>query len=279
MLLIRMRLRVMTYNILVGGVGPQGLDRTAELLQVIEAARPDVVAIEEAQGFLPEERGTLYAYARRLGMTGVIGRSDSKLHLACLARPELDVRLERHIAAPFRHGALHVSIAARWGRLPLVIVHLNPFVEDARLEEIEYLLGALPSGPALLTGDFNGLSPQDVYPVERISDFLQQYRVTPASKSLGNPLPSRAENRAMSRLLEAGWVDLGHACAGADRSPTYPTPCAPDPEGPPIRIDYVLASPALAGAAVSCEVPRGSPADRASDHFPVVVELELDRVA
>ena len=270
-----MRLRIMTYNILVGGIGPRGVDRTERLLSVIEGERPDVLALQECHGFFPDERGAVAAYEKRLGLTGILGRCESKLHVAVLARPELDLRLEGHTGAPLRHGALHVSIAVPGGRLSILTVHLNPFLEDARFDELVHLAPHIPPGPALLLGDFNGLSPQDSYSAKELAEMLAQYRITPHYKSLGNPQPDRPQTRALAHLLETGWVDLGHAFPGAERPCTYPTPGAPDPEGPPIRIDYVLARPALVDSVRAYRTLRAPPADTASDHYPVVVDLEL----
>lgn len=270
-----MRLRVMTYNILMGGQGPHGADRTEALCDVIAEASPDVVAIQEANGFFPEERGVLARYEARLGMTGVLGRCGSKLHLAILAKPEFQLRLVGHTGAPLRHGGLHVALQVGGAPFELVTVHLNPFVEDARVDELAHLTPRLPRGRALLLGDFNGLSPQDIYSAEAIAAFLPQYRVTPPSKSLGNPVPDHPQTRALAGVLAQGWIDLGHAVPGAECLCTYPTPGAPDPEGPPIRIDYVLARPELAPHARAYRTIKNARTDAASDHYPVVVDFDI----
>lgn len=271
-----MRLRVMTYNILLGGQGPRGLDRTDALCEVIASAAPDIVALQECSGFYPEERDALRAFETRLGMKGVLGRCGSKLHLSVLARPGIELRVVCQTGRPvMRHGGLHVAARAGDLALELVTVHLNPFVEDARLDELVHLTPGLPQGHALMLGDFNGLSPRDTYSAADIAAFLPQYRVTPPSKSLGEVVPDHPQTRALAHALAHGWVDLGHAVPGAERPCTYPTPGAPDPEGPPIRIDYVLARPALAAYARAYRTIRGGVADTASDHYPVVVEFDI----
>lgn len=270
------RLRIMTYNILLGGLGPGKRDRTDELLSVIAAEDPDVLALQECAGFLPEERGLLRTYERRLGMTGLAVRARSTLHLALLARPALDPRLEATIGEPFRHAALRASIAASAGtaRLHLIATHLNPFVEDARLAEVELMLKLLPAGePALVLGDFNALSSQDDWSRDRVHALLAQYVTSPPSKSLSECAPDGVQTRAMDRLRAAGLVDL--ACTLGERANTYPTLGAPAPEGPPIRIDYMLATPGLVPRVRALKVVRTPATDVASDHFPVVCELEL----
>jgi exodeoxyribonuclease-3 len=43
-----------------------------------------------------------------------------------------------------------------------------------------------------------------------------------------------------------------------------------------MRLDYVLASAPLAARAQGARVLRGGPAEYASDHYPVAVDLDLD---
>lgn len=268
----------MSYNILLGGLGPAKRDRTDELLRVVATENPDVLALQECSGFLPEERGTLKLWEERLGMTGLAVRARSTLHLVLMARPALDPRLEASIGEPFRHAALRASIATTVGgqRLNLISSHLNPFVEDARLGEVELLLKMMPPGaPALVMGDFNGLSPQDEWTSARVHGLLAQYRISPPSKSLGECPAETVQTRAVERLGKAGLADLAHALPDGDRSATYPTPGAPDPEGPPIRIDYMLATPDVVPLVRTLRVVRTAATDTASDHFPVVCDLSL----
>lgn len=75
-----------------------------------------------------------------------------------------------------------------------------------------------------------------------------------------------------------GWVDLGRRFAGEVPGPytwwSWRGKAFDNDSG--WRIDYQLASPALAAAAVSCTVDRApSYAERWSDHAPVVVDYAL----
>lgn len=266
----------MSYNIPVGGTAPGSHDRTEALLAVLAAESPDVVALQEAAGFMPSERGLVATYETRLGLKGLVASGGSSLHVALLARPELDLQLAATCAEPFRHGALAATIACGSRRVMLITAHLNPFVEDARLDEVDALLGMLPANAeAVLAGDLNALSPQDSFPPARLKEMRMQFRVMPPSKSLSDQGPEHAECRALARLIDAGFVDLAHAIPDGDLGPTYPTPSAQEAAASPLRIDYLMATRGLAAGARGLRRVRTAAAAEASDHFPVVCDLEI----
>jgi exodeoxyribonuclease-3 len=87
------------------------------------------------------------------------------------------------------------------------------------------------------------------------------------------------EERAwMDRLFESGWVDLGRRFGGEGPGPyswwSWRGKAFDNDAG--WRIDYQIASPALASAATSCSVHRAPTyAERWSDHAPVVATYSL----
>ncbi|MBI4862680.1 MAG: endonuclease/exonuclease/phosphatase family protein [Candidatus Riflebacteria bacterium] len=286
-----MGLRILTYNILTGGIGPAQQYRVESILEVITGADPDLVAIQEAYCFAPHERDLLRLFADRLDMTGLLAPgANSHLHVALLARRSLNVELIRTVGAPFRHACLVARIRPRENLgLKIVVTHLDPFQESARLREVERLLEEIDAGePCLVMGDLNGLSPLDPFEPASVPGLLEQYRRMAPDGSWV------VESRALPRLLLGGLIDLGHGPrraddpAGApgsgpsasafDTSPTWPTRGGFPSEGPPIRIDYVLATPAVGDAVTDYRAIRTALTDRASDHYPVLVELDAGRL-
>jgi endonuclease/exonuclease/phosphatase family metal-dependent hydrolase len=153
-------LRVLTYNILAGGGR-----RIEAIEQVIRAARPDVVGLQEV---LRSE--TLTALAHRLGMHYALAPSRSGWHVGALSRwPLLE---ERGHGGPWmRRAMLEALVQPPDGiAVRLFVLHLRaqfsgPRVgEKARLRELEYVLERMRGArearePHLALGDFNSLAP------------------------------------------------------------------------------------------------------------------------
>jgi exodeoxyribonuclease-3 len=72
----------------------------------------------------------------------------------------------------------------------------------------------------------------------------------------------------------AGLVDLWKV-AGSGSGLTVPTLHGGGKEFSRMRLDYAFASPDLAGRVREMRVVRGDETEHASDHYPVVVDLDL----
>ena len=155
-------LRVLTYNILLGGER-----REERITGVLARSGADLIALQEVQ-----DNGMVARLAGRLGMTAVSGSpSDGgPLGLAVLTRlPIASHRNRRHAGMLRSH--LEVTVApGRGDPLRLHVVHLAArFGERAkgearRMEELEHVLADIrrePPVPHLVVGDFNSLSPGD----------------------------------------------------------------------------------------------------------------------
>jgi len=157
------RLRVVTYNILLGGHG-----RGERIAAVLEGTGADVIALQEASDI-----GLVRTLASRLGMGMVVAKPTdaSKLNLAVLSRlPFTRWRAHRHPGRMLRaHLECEVAVQAPGlPRLRLHCIHLAARFgeknqgEARRLRELEVILGDIErSGdtPHILLGDFNTLTP------------------------------------------------------------------------------------------------------------------------
>ena len=127
--------------------------------------------------------------------------------------------------------------------------------------EAQLLCARVPSGPGLLLGDLNALSPRDPYP----PDLADQLRRGGIDK-YGHPL----RHDMINALEAAGWIDALHASGPGLRWVT-----APRFRGGvrfDSRTDYAFVSPALRDRIVSTEIiDIEMPA--VSDHAPVVVTV------
>jgi exodeoxyribonuclease-3 len=140
------------------------------------------------------------------------------------------------------------------------------FLEWWRAHQVRALLGHVrrtaPGDRHLLAGDFNAVAPGD------------------RASLAGAPLWVRAQTwfqlgrvprRALRPLLDAGYVDCFREMHPREDGFTLPS------TGPRVRLDYVFAAPALAGALSGCRVvTEPAVAASASDHLPVMAEFGLE---
>jgi exodeoxyribonuclease-3 len=243
-------MRVLTYNIWNGGE-----DRLDDIAAVVAGADPDAVALVEATS-----RAKADELARRLGMELVFGEANLGVHLAWLSR--LRVRSARnHRPALLAKTLLEIEVASGDGPVRLFATHLASR-HDPRppAEEVPAVLEALRTAgdaPHLLVGDLNALTVGD--PVGE---------PPPGVEKRGEAVDG-VPRLAIAPLAEAGYVDCYRALHPDESGYTYLA------WAPWLRLDYVFASPALAGRLLECDVVRGDLAARASDHLPVRAEFRL----
>ncbi|MFU8875814.1 endonuclease/exonuclease/phosphatase family protein [Micromonospora sp. SL4-19] len=263
-------LRVMTWNILTGGRDRDGTDRWDRIVAVVAAQRPDVLALQELRGLHRDRR--MAELAGRLGMVPHLARSCFGQPVAVLVRAPLRVLRSGRVRRPFHHAAARVQVATGAGPLTVFSTHLNPYSGGRRRMEADWLAVAIrrTGGPlALLAGDLNTLDPA-VDHTARLAGLPTLYRRRHLRRD-----GRTVDTRAVSRLLDAGLVDLWHhAGRGEPDGPTVPTRYG-GAEFAATRLDYLLATPELATLTRAVRVVRGGDADTASDHYPVVAELAL----
>ncbi|MFI7509101.1 endonuclease/exonuclease/phosphatase family protein [Micromonospora aurantiaca] len=261
-------LRVMTWNIRTGGRDAGGTDRRDRIVSVVTAQRPDVLALQELRGM----DATLGGLAGRLGMTPYLARSCFGQPVAVLVRPPLRVLRAGRVRRPFHHAAARVQVATGAGPLTVFSTHLNPYSGGRRRMEADWLAAALrrTGGElALLAGDLNTLEPTADH-TARLAGLATPYRRRHLRRD-----GRTVDTRAVARLLDAGLVDLWPRSGGDEPGGlTVPTRHG-GAEFAGMRLDYLLATPALADRVRAVRVVRDGDADSASDHYPVLAEVDL----
>lgn len=246
-----MSLRIATYNVRRGG-----WPRRHALVRVLRGIDPDLAVLQEAT-----DATVVADLAGAIGGTVVLqapGRS-----VAVVSRVEW--RTARwHTIAPSRTLA-EIELASG---LRVVGAHLSAGLsrrgERRREVEAAGVLRVIDGGsdaPVVIAGDLNAIAPGDK-PV--IADLPGWIRILLR-------LDGGIGTAVLERLLSAGYVD-----AFRDRNPDAPGTTMPAAD-PTVRLDYVLLDPRLAPALAWCRVWSAGGADlvTASDHLPVVAELEL----
>ncbi len=246
-------MRIVSYNILDGGEG-----RADPVAEVIEAQRPDIVCLVEA-----DNADVLQRIARRLSMD-VIQAWGEKHAVALLSRWSI-VESVNHAAIRGRPRCLLEALVrepsgAEW---PIGVVHFKGGAFEAdeavRDGEAATLLDVFAAHRAagrahLLAGDFNANSPAwTIDPAGCTPRTAEAWMVN------GGGIP----RRVIQRLLDAGYVDT----LAAGRDGTFTT------QHPGQRIDYVLTHGIAPARIAEARVEQDRLAKYASDHFPVVVEI------
>jgi endonuclease/exonuclease/phosphatase family metal-dependent hydrolase len=258
--------RLVTYNILDGGLDGGRSDRWQPLLEVITGAHPDVLVLNECNHFDAAGHAHLHRMERETGLRGLLAPSATGYHVAVFVAP--DVQLVEHHPQPGPH---HSSLRVRGvrGGLPftLVAVHLCPFGGQTRLVEAEALTRVASADEwVFIAGDMNALSPSDAQRYDP-NRWLPRRRVRHLLAG-GQAL----DTRALGLLEASGLVDLGRHVGCT--TPTVLTPLAAEHESYQVRLDHVFASAPVLPWVRSVEVIRSDAAQRASDHYPVVVDID-----
>ncbi len=258
--------RIMTYNLLNGGVESDGTDRITAIAEVIRQATPDVVAVQEANN-----EALFYTLARQIDLPqAVLGQSNRGFHLGLLSRFPVESWQMHNQRPVLFHGFLEVHLQTPAGKLAVFVAHLHPGYADEddefRLKEVEFILQRMQpyrAGMSLLTGDFNTVSPLDEIKLE---DWPKQWQKWFHSKQGGE-----FRRETLGRVLTAGYQD-SYRRFHPGSEPGYTLPAS----NPNVRLDYIFASPPLATHLTAAEVVRHEPASMASDHLPLLAQFDFD---
>lgn len=253
-------MRFLTYNIREGGVG-----RAEQIAEVIKAASPDVVALQEARDPVVVERiaklaGFKFSGSRLSHSTGFLSNV-----------PVLQYAW-RHPQRT-RHALLEVSLADGFPRL--FVVHLRAWFskwsERRRAQELRGLLDGIEEQLIreehafafhLLAGDFNALAPEEKFDPSPMPRWIRGM-VWLSGRDIART--------TIAMMQSEGYVDAWRALYKDHvNDPGYTFPVW----NPHVRLDYVFTPAAYASRFTACEVRRTpEQVQTASDHFPLLVEI------
>lgn len=253
-------MRLLTYNIREGGVG-----RAEQIAEVIRAANPDVVALQEARDPAMVEQiarltGFRHSGSRPAHSTGFLSNL-----------PVIDYAWRQPPRT--RHALLEVRLAEGFPRL--FVLHLrawfSKWTEKQRARELRGLLDGIQEQLLkeerafafhVLAGDFNALAPGERFDSSPMPAWIRGMIW----------LSGRDIARSTIEMMQTdGYVDVWrtlHADQANDPGYTFPV------WNPHVRLDYVFTPAEFASRFTSCEV-RHTPdvVKTASDHLPILVEI------
>ena len=246
-----MPFRLLTYNIRLGGAG-----RVDPIARIVNACAPDLVLLQEAT-----RPDVVAQIAARTGMAD--WRAFPRQSLGYMSRAEV-TQASWH-QPRFSHHAF-VDILPAGQSFRVFGVHLSAvhaaWTERRRVYELRALLRAVAEhegGMHVLAGDFNTLAPGALLDLKRLP-----FRLRPFVWLSGG----RIKWRTIQTVLDAGYVDAFRLKHPDDPGYTMP---AHDPH---VRLDYAFVPAAYTDRVRQCGVAGHPDAAAASDHLPLVLDLE-----
>jgi gluconolactonase len=271
-------LTVITHNVWYGFT-KKGEPRHAEWLRWMSAQAPDVVSLQELNGYTAER---LASDAKTWGHAHTVLLKQDGFPTGITSRyPISDVRILRD---GFHHGLLRCRIQGIW----FYVIHFHPSNFERRIAEASLLaadVAALPD-PApriLLAGDFNGFSPVDRGSYDADPQLVPFFRRlderNPGARNLNE---GRLDYGGIEAIVQQGYVDV--LAAGRWSSEkfvgSFPTPLVSDEDhGTDRRLDYMFASANLAKSIESPVILRDVVTARLSDHYPMRAVIRLRSAA
>lgn len=253
-------MKVISYNLFEGASATE-----SELAEFINGEQPDVVCLQEANGWGEDEQSRAKEFAANVGMPFfVYGDSNTQFDLATFSRTEF-ASAEIHTNG-FWHCAIKARIRHSDETIDIWNVHLNPRGETNRLDEAKLLATLLSKAKkAIAMGDFNSLSAADEYD-PALSGQLREKGIRKFGESV-------LRHDVMKYFAEAGLVDV--ALALGTNEWTVPTPANTDANhAVRLRLDYMLATRGLMPSITPMSVIKNEQTDKLSDHYPLVATIE-----
>ncbi|MFT5291635.1 MAG: exodeoxyribonuclease-3 [Planctomycetota bacterium] len=265
------RLRVLTLNTHLGLMPNTdqryhpGLQRLWSTQDWIAAEQPDIVALQELDGFTP---AGLQRVAAAWGHEHVVLQSARDGHLVGITSAQ-PIEFVGERDEDMDHGFLYV----RTFGIDVLTTHLSSQGLARRRDESEYLLRRVETALAkghevLLLGDLNSHSAADAELLAQVPQIHQLYLDRDASHGQAqNLVDGKIDFSVMQSFFEGGLVDV---------FPPHRSPGLPSIAGAR-RIDYILASQGLASRCVNARWEVNADTHLNSDHYPVVAEFDWDR--
>jgi exodeoxyribonuclease-3 len=255
-------MKIMTYNIWQGGIDSNG-SRIEDIIDIIKNENPDFVAIQEVSNFNTNENEFLKRVSNETKLPyyalsqGTLVDGHKCYYVASLSRYPLQ---EEYLFPDFTFQCAPFStvIDSPFGKLSICNIHLHAHSEDERVREAGVVLSYQSKYyKHIILGDFNSLSRLDNY------DDLSTYEFTHYDLCCFEAM----DLFNMSHIDTVAYLNVN------DRSTHPSVGVGHKISKTPIRVDYVFLTPSLTTHIKDARIIKTKTAEKASDHYPVVVTL------
>ena len=268
-------LKLVAFNILEGlrpraarEVERRLLDRQrrAAALTLVRELEPDILVLNEAL-FCRAHAGTAIDYGDLFAFPHqAAALYDGAWGNAILSQHPITHSQELSI---YNRGGLIVRLGTPLGALTVASYHPHPMRRPHNKADDFAAMVTDLSGPLLVCGDFNAISPQDATDRAQLIAAFRSFTSEP-EQAVDRFIDSGQQ--VFARLAEFGLRD---AIPVPGRRYSIPTDLINLDKSSGIRIDHILANAAI--EVVAGEVVHSPASNFASDHHPVVLEFRLKR--
>jgi len=270
--------KVMTYNVLTGFDWNQDSTRGTELIKWVNTHKPDVLALQEMNGFNPER---LANFAKKWGHDYSAIVKNNGYPVAITSNKPIEVK-ERLLEGLW-HGMLHVETQG----IDFFVVHLSPADWKFRKKEADIICERIEETAHetenyIVLGDFNAHSPADAEFNRKFPYQLERYRKGDAkNKKYQNLHNGEYDFSVLSSFLSLSLIDVTDRFVQWDQRTSCPTPLnvprwltAEEMKKTRHRIDFILVSPELTTKCSGAWIFNGPDNYYLSDHYPVMAEFK-----
>jgi exodeoxyribonuclease III len=265
-------IRIISYNVWYGFT--EVPERKKSWISWMNEQRPDIATLQELNEYTPQklaEDAKIYGheYSALLKEDGFPTGITSRYPIEDIQR----------ITQGFHHGLMRVRIQDYY----VYVIHLHPSNWETRKTEINLILQNIKNLPdnskVILAGDFNTFSPMDsvYYAHGRLEPFFNERDSLFREKNLND---GKLDYSVIQEILDFGLVDLeaSKRVSSYKFNGSFPTSIEKEGEhGDQRRLDYVYMSKNLANKVTNAKIIVNDTTTILSDHFPVVVDLDLDK--
>ncbi len=273
-------MKIATYNIASGGFDtydstadiPQRLQLLQEAIATIDA---DIIGLTDTfrwkDTFTAQQLQQTFEYPYACHINLEDTRVDERIGAALLSR--YPIRTFETIRLHNRN-ALQVALQVNTRTvLRVIVLYLDDLSEKTRQQQAQALLEYIPNQePVVVLGDFNALWPQHVSWVkEQVTGFMSEhsdFKNQPHYSALQATFDNLYQATVLPNLEQHGFL------GPSSLLPTALTPL--HPLGMPciFPVDHILVKNCTA---TGYDVPITALFDKASDHYPLLANLELSQ--
>ncbi|MDP3980301.1 MAG: endonuclease/exonuclease/phosphatase family protein [Chlamydiota bacterium] len=247
-----------------GGAGNK--ERFENLIRFVQKEQPDVLGLLELVDWDKNDFVKLKNFLDRTSFQDYLFcKANSPFHMALFTKKKIDLKVI--LNEKVGHGLLKIKFSSIIGSITVLLTHLTPGSEYARLREVKVVLRHVPQDdPVILMGDFNSLAIHDSYDVENLLAVFKELGI----RKFGE---NEIIRLVIPKIIEYGFEDSAVLMKSAFIH-TVPTLANQDQAHAfNLRLDYIFCTKSLASYLKQYQVIQNPDTNKLSDHYPVMTEF------